>query len=85
MNQEFNEDDSTSFVMKIVIIVAAIVVFICLFLSQGCRTKTEATYQYFESGKIQAQSYKADTGFMFFSEGANKTLSPSLSVNGVSF
>lgn len=85
MNDEFKDDESTSFVMRMIIIVAAIVVALCLFLATGCRTKTEATYQYFESGKIQAQSYKTDTGFMFFSEGANKTLSPSLSVNGVSF
>jgi hypothetical protein len=53
-----------------------------LLMGAGCRSREFRTMKYFESGKVQEQSYSIESGFHFFSDGQGKTLSPSLNVSG---
>jgi len=63
---------------------AAILLAAALMCSAGCKSEHIAEFKY-KDGLLAEAMYKESSGFHFFSEGANKTLSPSLSVNGVSF
>ncbi|OGV50916.1 MAG: hypothetical protein A2X49_05755 [Lentisphaerae bacterium GWF2_52_8] len=66
------------------IIAAIVLLIVALFSSSGCKSEHIAEFKY-KDGLLAEAMYKESSGFHFFSEGANKTLSPSLSVNGVSF
>ena len=64
-----------------------LVVFIILFLCISCRNTKITRIEYDTQGRIAATVYTDDSGFRFFSEGDNKTitLSPTITADPNSF
>jgi hypothetical protein len=73
-----NEAKDESRLKAILVTMFIIVVLVCaLLVSTGCRSKM--TTQYYESGKVQSQTY--EEGFHFFSDGAGKVISPEINLS----
>lgn len=65
----------------IIVFITLIAAVVLLMYCYGCRSQT--TFKYYESGKLQEACYK--DGFSFFSEGTGKSIEISPVVSGVNF
>ena len=73
--------DPITNVVFVIAVALAIMMAVCC---SGCRTRETSHFKYNQHGLAEA-IYSHETGFHFFSDGANKSLSPSFSVNGIEF